>query len=62
MRGRRQKIEEDRLWVRGNIDQYGYRSEGSKRNSYLVIVEEEAHIIQLIFHRGPHTNAGTHFG
>jgi DNA invertase Pin-like site-specific DNA recombinase len=50
MRGRRQKIEEDRMWVRGNIDQYGYRSEGSKRNSHLIIVEDEARIIQLIFH------------
>lgn len=50
MRGRKQKVEDDKMWVRGNIDEYGYRSEGSKRNSKLVIVDEEATIIRLIFH------------
>lgn len=48
-RGRREKAEQG-IWLGQGITVYGYRKEGTRKNTMLYIVDSEAEIVRLIFH------------
>jgi site-specific DNA recombinase len=47
-RGKRKKVK-DGIWIGSAVNKYGYDKRGSKKSTEMFIVEEEAHIIRMIF-------------